>query len=35
MLFLFRKVLEEMPFFQKVNINRVKIFSVDKEIKKE
>jgi len=24
-----------MPFFQKVNINRVKIFSVDKEIKKE
>jgi len=24
-----------MPFFQKVNINRVNIFSVDKEIKKE
>jgi len=24
-----------MPFFQKVDINRVKIFSVDKEIKKE
>jgi len=24
-----------MPFFQKVNTNRVKIFSVDKEIKKE